>query len=320
VNTATAGVAPASADQLIGRRVLPALRRLAAATRVGKVLPLLLVMACAARLRGPVAGPRYLPCALFVLVISALGMQLNVLTDAALDRDTKPQLLRWLTVGPRLLAAVMAGEGVVAAGILGWSWIRLGPTAVLALLGYAAGFILYSYNFLFFSPAEAARHRLKVSWWGNLLAVVGGYFALWMLGAQSARAASPTLAWQVLALSACLVDYGVFLNECAGDAASERAHGMNTLAARLGRRRASAVAALFTLLGAAGVAAALASGSTEINGRGVAALAWHLGVQAVACTVLTGVARGAEVPRWWERAVDSSFWISRAGMLLILVV
>ena len=121
---------------------------------------------------------------------------------------------------------------------------------------------------------------MKVFWWGNVAAVFGGYFALWMAGlALGGVPPRAWMAWVALAAAVCAVDYGVFLNECAGDAAAERAHRLKTLPALLGERRTSALAISLLVLGASAVAGLLIRFWPRLDGFQVAALAWHTAVQ-----------------------------------------
>jgi hypothetical protein len=296
--------------------VVAAALRVVSASRIHKLVPLLLLMINAGLLAGGRVAPMLCAAAVvFILLISMLGMQLNVLTDAALDRATKPHLLAWMNDDPRILRAIMWAEGLSCGLLLALAArrdIKLG----LALAYYAMCFTLYSYNFLL--PGREMRARLKVFWWGNVAAVFGGYFALWMAGlALAGLPPRGWIAWAALAAAVCAVDYGVFLNECAGDAAAERAHGLKTLPALLGERRTSAFAISLLVLGASAVAGLLIRFWPRLDGFQVAALAWHTAVQGLsALSTLLVIRRGRSR---WEALVDSSFWVSRVGALTILL-
>jgi 4-hydroxybenzoate polyprenyltransferase len=289
--------------------------RVLAASRVHKLIPLLVLMANAALMAGEgVSRTAYGIAVAFVLLSSMLGMQLNVLTDAALDRSTKPHLIAWLTEDPRVLRALMWVEGMTC-GLLVLLIAPTHPRLALALSYYAACFLLYSYNFLI--PGGQARARFKVFWWGNLLTVLGGYASLWVAG--FALGGLPNELWPMwlgLGAALCAVDYGVFMNECAGDADAERANDLKTLPALLGKRLASVVAMALLSAGAAALLALLGAFWTRLDVVRVAALLWHAAVQtAAALLTLLVVRRGRSR---WETLVDSSFWISRLGALAIL--
>lgn len=290
--------------------------RVVSASRIHKLVPLLLLMINAGLLAGGHVAPLLCAAAVvFVLLISMLGMQLNVLTDAALDRSTKPQLLASMNDDPRVLRGIMWAEGLFCGLLLALAAeqdIRLG----LALTYYAICFTLYSYNFLV--PGRETQARLKVFWWGNVATVFGGYFALWMTGlALGGVPTSEWIAWATLAAAVCAVDYGVFLNECAGDAAAERAHGLKTFPALLGERRTSALAISLLVLGASAVAGLLVRFWPRLDRFQVAALTWHTAVQGLSALSTLLVIRGGR--RRWEALVDSSFWVSRVGALAILL-
>jgi 4-hydroxybenzoate polyprenyltransferase len=308
---------PRTAARLADRQLARASAQLVRATRLGKIFPLVVVMANAALLRGRPALDCFAASALFVVVVSALGMQLNVLTDAELDRSSKPHLIRWLTGSRPLLIGTMAAELTACLLLSIAAGLRGGWPLLAGLVGYALCFTLYSYNF--FTPARARVNRLKATWWGNLGAVVGGYFALWTCGFASVVGGGfPSGSWLGLALGCCLVDYGVFLNECAGDAASEREHGLSTLPALLGARTTSLIAAAILLAGVMAVIAA--SSAAALGRRGALAIAWHVAVQAVACLGSLRLSTRPWTGRRWEALVDRSFWLSRLGALVILLV
>jgi 4-hydroxybenzoate polyprenyltransferase len=297
-------------------RPLASAWRVISASRVHKLIPLLLLMTNAGLLAGSGVSPGlYALAVVFVLVSSMLGMQLNVLTDSALDRRTKPHLLALLKDDQHSLRLIVWTEVWSCAALL--VWIALSNVSLaLALLAYTLGFTLYSYNFLV--PGGQTRARLKVYWWGNLITVLGAYLALWIAGFALARPpAANWVLWASIACAISIVDYGVFLNECAGDAATERAHGLRTLPALLGERGASALAIGILALGVSLLAALLLRFWSQLNAVQMAALIWHAGVQAAsALSTLLVVRRGRSR---WEVLVDLSFWISRVGALAILV-
>jgi len=256
----------------------------------------------------------YVSASLVVLLFSALGMQLNVLTDAPLDSRSKPELLAWLTANPTSLHIVMWCEGLAGAGL--WAFVTLQNVLLgAALAAYVLCFVLYSYNVLAHGAEGAA--RLKIYWWGNALTVLGGYGALWMAGFYLGRT-GPMEAWSCAAIAATMscIDYAVFLNECAGDAADERASGLKTLPALLGEQRTSAVAMVLLSASLLALAALLAQGSAVVDRVSAAALLCHALVQSAAAVCLLWLVR--RKVRSWEWLVDSSFWLSRAGAFVIV--
>jgi 4-hydroxybenzoate polyprenyltransferase len=293
---------------------LSAAWRVVWASRVHKLFPLLILMTSAGLLVGPRLSPGFYALAVVVVMVgSMLGMQLNVLTDRDLDRSTKPQLLAGLTNDPRMLRAIMWAEGLLCALAL-VACARGSVALALALFAYWLCFTLYSYNI--FLPRRAASTRLKVFWWGNLSTVLGGYAALWLAGfALAGLPAGRWWLWGGVAVAVSLVDYGVFLNECAGDAPAERAHGLRTLPALLGERGASALAVAFLTLGAAVLALLVVTSWQRLAAAQVAMLFWHAAVQAASVVMTLLVIRRGR--RRWETLVDLSFWISRVGALAI---
>ncbi|MGK3990165.1 hypothetical protein WME99_44385 [Sorangium sp. So ce136] len=294
-----------------------ALLDLLRAARIHKITPLLILMLNAALLLGDLPDP--LACGIaasFVLAVGMLGMELNVLTDAEIDRSVQPHLLARLTRSRSLLRATITIELLAGLLLLISAKTRGGWLLLAGMLGCATASTLYSYNFIaFWNPKK---YRLKVFWWSNALSVVGGYFALWVTGfacAEHAWADAPI--WLAIALSASLVDYGVFLDECAADAAVERAHALKTLPALLGQRRTSLIGLAVLVSGGAGVLVSLLASLRIHSFRTVAALSFHLGVQAITCARCLGSKRRRESR---EAILDSSFWVSRLGMLAILAV
>ena len=294
------------------------------ATRVRKVLPLLLLLWVAGLVRAGSTSKLQLSACLvvaaFILVISILGMQLNALTDVELDNARKPELFAWLTQHPPLLRWVISVEVFLSAGLLFAAHTLRRSLLTWSLVAYGAAFTCYSFNvFTFWDPA---RYRLKVFWWGNFLSVTTGYFAIWLAGFALVTPEDPLpLRWFMIASCAALVDYGVFLNECATDDEEERAHGLKTLPALLGRKRTSQIALLLLLSNGCGMLW-LSFGLSAHNWgmRVILALTWYTGIQTAACLFSLNDAAQRERPPLWERVLDSSFWLSRGGALAILVL
>jgi 4-hydroxybenzoate polyprenyltransferase len=285
-----------------------------------KAVPLVLVMLNAALLPG--ARPDAAACLVavgFVLGISVFGTRLNILTDFDLDRSRKPHLFASLTRSPALLRATLAVELALSLLLLALA-ARLSAPLGLALLLYGLAFVLYSYNFITFWNPRA--NRLKVFWWGNACAVMSGYAALWLAGfACAGLSPGGASRWLLsIAAGAVLIDYGVFLNECAGDAEEERSHGLETLPSLLGARRTSQIGLALSSIGGA----ALVAGAHRLlvlgRGRAAVALLFYLAVQGLGCLGSLPFSRRSRGGGRWEALLDSAFWISRAGMLAILLV
>jgi 4-hydroxybenzoate polyprenyltransferase len=284
-----------------------------------KVAPLLALMVGAALMRRSSTRWAWLVLAIaFVLVVSLAGMKVNVLTDELLDRAQKPQLYRWLTSNRALLRTSLIVESAAAGALLAVGVLWCDRWFVAALAASALAFILYSYNFLW--PRDPAGSRLKVTWWGNLTAVCGGYFALWMVGLQASAAGAPSRAWWLVAAGASLVDYGVFLNECASDAEDEQRAGLRTFPALLGARRTADVALAVLIAGGATCMVVVGRSALDWSPRGPLALAWLVSFQLVACVVVR--ARGQWLARETrrERFVDISFCGARLGMVALLLL
>jgi 4-hydroxybenzoate polyprenyltransferase len=289
-------------------------------TRLAKVIPLVLVLFDAAVLPGgSVDGVGCALAATFILVISVFATQLNILTDVDLDRARKPQLFAWLTRSGALMRGSFVAQVMIGLALLVAAGSR-SPALGASLLVYGCAIVLYSYNF--FSWRRPRARRLKVFWWGNALAVIGGYTALWAAGLACAgltlgRGAIGPLA---IAGGAPFVDYGVFLNECSGDAEEERRHGLRTLPALLGARRASLVGLAVLGVGAVAVIGGAQALLARARVRAAIAVLLYLGLQGLGCAGSLLVARRRDRRRAWEVIIDSSFWLSRTAMLAILLV
>jgi 4-hydroxybenzoate polyprenyltransferase len=139
------------------RRTPSGLGAILRASRARKILPLALVLTNATLL--PLRSVQWQLLAIanvYVLVISLLGMQLNVITDEELDRATKPELAQQLCARPLLLRWVMAGEAAISVALLALlhSLGHSRSELLLPLLLYGVLFTCYSFNF--FVPHRAA--------------------------------------------------------------------------------------------------------------------------------------------------------------------
>ena len=285
------------------------------AARMMKNLPLLLLL-----LGGALTAPAqvHLPllaCAgALTLVASAFMTHINILTDARLDREKKPQLLRWLASDPLVMRAALVTEGAVT--VLGLIALAcFAPFVALGVFVFTLLTILYSYNFL--APSKAVQWRFKAHWWGHLLVCVGAYLALWLAGHFCSGGSTPAsaLLWLPMFFFVSLSEYSLFLSESAVDATEERRAGLNTFATLLGRHGSSVLALGVWLISAAG---ALAS----VKWLGLSALiAFGPGVGARGLTelLLALKLKGDERVRF--RLPDLVFWggrLATVGALAIL--
>jgi 4-hydroxybenzoate polyprenyltransferase len=285
---------------------------IARASRIHKLIPLVLLLASAALWSG---GALDLACLglsmLFVLVVSMLGMQLNVLTDRELDRAQKPELAEQLTQSPDLLRKIIVIEALASAALLG-AIAQRSALAGASLAFYGLAFTCYSYNL--FVPSRAGQTRLKAFWWGNALCAAGGYCCLWLAGFGCTDVSlAPRLL--LLAGAAALLDYGLFLIEAAEDATEERRHQLQTLPALIGRQGTCTVGAALALSGALGVCIAV---QTSHGLRFVAPLGCAL-LELIAAAV-AWLGRGERRGRFGEHAADLAFWTARLGMFALLLV
>jgi 4-hydroxybenzoate polyprenyltransferase len=283
------------------------------AIRLRKILPMLLICFNSSLLTS--ARPDLLGALLsaaFITSSSAAGMKLNVLTDRELDAATKPELYSQLTGNSAELTRALVFEVLVSVGSL----IALVATQRRAtsacLIVFAVAFSLYSYNFIV--PSRAARWRLKVFWWGNVLTVCGGYLALWLTGLSLAPQSTETVSRHSIQLIiACvLFEYSLFLNECGTDAESEKKARLRTIPAIVGRRGTS-----LTAFGIWTFACALASTTLAFEPAHalpthlVGVTAWYAGATGIVNGVFLAFTFRRHTPALWDRVVDLSFWTLR---------
>lgn len=220
-----------------------ALGKVFRAARPIKVVPLWMLVAAGALIApSPVRGATLAIAVIGIVGASLAAMHVNVVTDAELDASSKPELWDWMASHPRTAKLAVAGEFSCAVASVLWLLLRsefavAGFVALYAIMG-----CLYSYNFL--CPMRPVQTRLKVSWWGHMLAMGSVYVSSWMAGIFSCEAFDWQVltAWGVPFLLATAGDYALFVAESAGDAGDERAAGLRTLAAIMGRRGSQWVA------------------------------------------------------------------------------
>jgi 4-hydroxybenzoate polyprenyltransferase len=235
-------------------RTASALVGLWRAARWKKNLPLVLLLAGGALVSPePVDATAAAIALLTLLASSAFMTHVNILTDAELDASAKPELARWLSVDRLFTIRALAAELLASGAGIAWLTARGHALAGLGLGAFLALTVLYSYNYL--SPGAPAARRLKAYWWGHFLTCSGGYFALWSagLGLHASGGLAKLADWAPAFVFVSLSDYAVFLAESAVDAADERRAGLETLAARLGRRGSSVAAVLLWAAAAAGL-------------------------------------------------------------------
>ena len=177
-----------------------------------------------------------------MLIGGALTTHINVLTDADLDRWSKPHLLSGLRQHWKMSRAVIVCEAVVTMGGLTVLVLddRSGAATMLGI-GICLA-VLYSYNFFARDPVK---QRFKATWWTHAIVFLGGYFVLWLTGALCSPPDHHDRFWRFwpLMASASMSDYGLALSESSFDAHEERQHGLRTTAALLGARRTASLAA-----------------------------------------------------------------------------
>ncbi|MFT3772324.1 MAG: UbiA family prenyltransferase [Minicystis sp.] len=293
-----------------------------AAVRFRKLLPGLLVLFNAAMLTGErmsLAGA--LLAAAFVVACGAAGMKLNVITDRELDAGAKPELYATLPRDRTRLARSIAIELAASAASLAALMLIGRPAAAALALAFGAMFTLYSYNFLV--PPRAQRWRLKVFWWGNGLTVCGAYLALWLVGMSvTALSLSAVLRRDVLMLvGACVVfEYSLFLNECGTDADAERAAGLRTIPALVGRRGTSFVAIALWVIACVVVAIARRGSPVAVFTTRLSIMAlWYAAVTGIAGALFLVLAFAPHAPSRRDRIVDAAFWVLRAVPSTVLV-
>ncbi len=210
------------------------LRDVVRTARLPKIAPVPLLAWSGYALRH---GRDVLPLAwvtLAVVAVTLLVTRLNVLTDESLDLASRPELAR----GLRRSARFVVGASVVEVALLCVALLAVDGDARLALVALLAFGVLYSFNFL--SP-HPVRSRWKAHWLGHAAAFVGSYAALWAAGAGAAGHGGGALVLLV-ALATGVVDYAVYVGECAIDHDEEASAGLRTAAALLGPRTSSVLA------------------------------------------------------------------------------
>lgn len=219
--------------------------RIFKAARIEKVLPYQLLLLGGALVSGLRISSLFLCLSsLLLLVISIFIMHINVLTDADLDRDKKPDLIQMLAENLELTIIFLWIEVLlIAIGLV--SLVILHQYQLcLSLLTFTLLTTLYSYNFLF--PSKSIEDRLKVYWWGHFLTMIGAYLCLWCAG-YFCTSGNSLLAFRIWIPVFCFIslsDYSMLLNESAIDAEEEKQADLKTFAALLGTF-GSSVLALF---------------------------------------------------------------------------
>jgi 4-hydroxybenzoate polyprenyltransferase len=300
----------------MGEHILWSLLR---GSRLIKVAPLLLLVVCGALVGGHQPSLPALAVALaFCFLALLLTTQLNVLTDRQLDRARKPELFASLAADPRALAWLLVVELAAMAALLLAALLLHVPmlAGVLALVGAASN--LYSYNY--FVPMRGGALRWKTHWLGHAVTIWGTYAGLWLAGYLCSRTGSDVFdKWLPVFLCAGMVDYAVFLNEAAADADEERAAGLHTLPALLGRARTSLVAAGLWGLSLLVLVPLLARLPGDRRSTVSAALLASTVLQGVACALAYRAAVKPQAQRI-DPLVDAAFWSARVVAALILIL
>jgi hypothetical protein len=289
--------------------------------RPGKIAPFVVVFLNATLLSAAEVDWRgFLSGSLFILASCSSGMRLNVWTDRDLDLVKKPELYAHLARSLFFHLVLAAAELAVSATCFAYLVLRQDLARALWLLAFTALFNLYSFNFVV--PHRGKEYRLKIYDWGNLVTAGGGYYSLWMAGLSGAGTGMGLRTRLLFASFCALLEYSVFLSECATDADEEKASGLQTLPAKLGR--------FGTVLTAWLACAALTAAWFGV-GRDLLKMAsapfslapvatWNAVTALLICSGFLYFARKAHSPRLWDRTVDLSFWIMRIGALGIVML
>jgi hypothetical protein len=247
-------------------------------------------------------------------------MRINVWTDRDLDLARKPELYEHLARSLRFHLVLTGAELVVSAACFVYLALRQDVARALWLFAFVALFNLYSFNFIV--PHRGKECRLKIYDWGNLVTAGGGYFSLWMAGLSCAGTGLGLQTRVLLASFFALLEYAVFLSECATDAEEEKASGLQTLPAKLGRF--GTVLTAWLACGAL-TAAWLGFGQhllkmapAPVNLAPVTT--WNAVTALLICSGFLSFARKAHAPRLWDVTVDLSFWMMRIGALAIIML
>lgn len=299
------------------------LLRVLTATRVYKVLPLVLLVEIAALSRGTVQPLTFVSASAFVFLVVVIGMHLNAITDRIVDRVRKPHLAERTMSGPWMLRAVLTVETLACLVFLLIA-VTTAPSTRIVFWMILLSILSTTYSFNIFIPAQGGPLRGKVHWLSHALTAWGSYFCMWMIGFDCA---APTLAsaanspiW--LALSLSLVDYGLFIQESANDWAEERAAGFRTLPALWGPNRTSALGLVLVIIGAAlswheiGRLSSISAGYALRSLLGLELL----GTAISTATVLRSMDSAAPDRRSTERLVDIVFWGSRLVPFVFLLI
>lgn len=290
------------------------------ASRIIKVLPVLFLIINGALVTGTIASiyPFFLPLVL-VVAVAILGMQLNVITDAQVDKKHKPYLFDWLMRDKKTSNSVFIFEiGVVILLlmiILKTQEIRV----FLSLLMVSVLSILYSYNFFFMQ--NPAKYRLKLFWWGHMGTIWFSYFGLWftgfLLGGHSAE--GNLLMWMIFFLCLSLLDYAIFLCESSSDAIEEREFKYHTLPALLGGPKTCWFA--FSIWGLALFCFFTTLQYLPVERQKIVFLAFFpcIFVQCVTVFLMIYLLGRKRNFKTLNKIIDCSFWSSRLATTFILL-
>jgi hypothetical protein len=118
------------------------------------------------------------------------------------------------------------------------------------------------------------------------------------------------------------LEYAVFLSECATDAEEEKASGLQTLPAKLGRFGT----VLTAWLACGALTAAWLGFGQDLLKMAPAPFnltpvtSWNAVTALLICSGFLSFARKAHAPRLWDVTVDLSFWMMRIGALAIIML
>ena len=225
------------------------------AARIWKNLPLLFLLISGYAITYHKGDYAAILIALFTLSFSSAFMtHLNIITDKELDAVKKPDLYKLLAQDKKTTKTVLVIEAVAIVVGLGLLLAVHAYLPALFIFIFTVVAILYSYNFL--TPPNAAKNRLKITWWGHFLVLMTGYFSLWMAGYYCGEPGAYNYGTKLLFIIFLLVslsEYSLFLVESSVDADEEKQHSLKTAAALLGGNWASLLAIFMCTLSLVGL-------------------------------------------------------------------
>ena len=225
------------------------------AARIWKNLPLLFLLISGYAITYHKGDYAIILIALFTLSFSSAFMtHLNIITDKELDAIKKPDLYKLLSQDKKITKTVLIAEAIaILLGLAGLILLHAFLPALFIFI-FTMVAVLYSYNF--FTPAKAAKNRLKIFWWGHFLVLITGYFSLWLAGYYCGNPVpfgnSTKLLFAIFFLVS-LSEYSLFLVESSVDSEEEKKLQLKTAVAILGNTKAALLAIFLCALSLIGL-------------------------------------------------------------------